>query len=620
MPKKIWISLLVLILLLGGGGYLLWSRAHAQKVPDFLDAFSEARVVRGKITVGVNGSGSVESAQTVSLKAETAATVSEVLVKAGDRVRAGDELVRFAGKDMSAQISQEEATLAELLTQREQLVARMQAQEQAAAKEETIVAPADGLLADVVVHPGDPVSPGMQIATLTLTGESRLAVYVAEGDAAKLQPGTAAEVSLGGESKETLQGRVVSVDPFLDVVEGVSARKVTVQVVGTVQEGVKAQVVFRLADGSVVSALQEGVFLSPERISLRAQTEGRVVRVDGKPGQVVSRGQAVAAVRPVSAQDANLASQLSQLDDRIAQSRQRIAQYQAQGEAPEPVKAPIDGKISQVFVVAGQAVVPGQDLLLIIDDQSLQVVIHVDELDVNKIKVGQTAEVTVQAVSQTPLKGDVLAIGDEGEVQNGVATFPVTIHVPAVSGLKIGMTAEAQILVAEKDDALLVPVEAVVRRGNAAFVYVPVSSAEKGRESTSGSKSLVGVGEDSAKPQGQPSGTISPLPPGVALRPVEVGLIGIRQAEIVSGLAEGDVVLVPRPVSAQGTGGFQPSPSREMAVPGMMPRGGQAPGSSTPGGSWGGSRSGAPAPSNSGSRSGGDAFPTPAQPGGGGSR
>ncbi|MBT9252769.1 MAG: HlyD family efflux transporter periplasmic adaptor subunit [Brockia lithotrophica] len=620
MPKKIWISLLVLILLLGGGGYLLWSRAHAQKVPDFLDAFSEARVVRGKITVGVNGSGSVESAQTVSLKAETAATVSEVLVKAGDRVRAGDELVRFAGKDMGAQISQEEATLAQLLTQREQLVARMQTQEQAAAKEETIVAPDDGLLADVVVHPGDPVSPGMQIATLTLTKASRLAVYVAEGDAAKLAKllGTEAEVSLVGESKKTLQGRVVSVDPFLDVVGGVSARKVTVQVDGTVQEGVKAQVVFRLADGSVVSALQEGVFLSPERISLRAQTEGRVVRVDGKPGQVVSRGQAVAAVRPVSAQDANLASQLSQLDDRIAQSRQRIAQYQAQGEAPEPVKAPIDGKISQVFVVAGQAVVPGQDLLLIIDDQSLQVVIHVDELDVNKIKVGQTAEVTVQAVSQTPLKGDVLAIGDEGEVQNGVATFPVTIHVPAVSGLKIGMTAEAQILVAEKDDALLVPVEAVVRRGNAAFVYVPVSSAEKGRESTSGSKSLVGVGEDSAKPQGQPSGTISPLPPGVALRPVEVGLIGIRQAEIVSGLAEGDVVLVPRPVSAQGTGGFRPSPSPGTAVPGMMPRGGQVPGSSTPGGSWGGSRSGAP--SNSGSRSGGGAFPTPAQPGGGGGR
>ncbi|WP_170143520.1 efflux RND transporter periplasmic adaptor subunit [Brockia lithotrophica] len=599
MPKKIWIPLLALGLLLGGGGYLLWSRAHAPKAPDILDAFSEARVVRGKITVAVSGSGSVESAQTVSLKAETAATISEVLVKAGDRVRAGDELVRFSGKDVSAQISQEEAALAQLLAQREQLVARIQAQDQAAAREETIVAPADGLLADVVVHPGDRVSPGTEVATLTLTGSSRLAAYVAERDAAKLSPGTPATVFLAGESGESVPGRVVSVDPFLDVVNGVPARKVTLQVAGTVQEGVKARVVFRPADGPEVSALQEGVFLAPERISLRAQTEGRVVRVDGRPGQVVARGQAVAAVRPVSAQDANLAAQLSQLDDRIAQSRQRIAQYRAQGEAPAPVKAPIDGKISQVFVVAGQAVVPGQDLLLLLDDQNLQVVIHVDELDVNKIKVGQTAEVTVQAVSQTPLKGDVLAIGDEGEVQNGVATFPVTVHVPAVSGLKIGMTAEAQILVGEKDDALLVPVEAVVRRRNAAYVYVP-ASAESGGQNAS------------------ESGTSSSLPPGVALRPVEVGLVSMRQAEIVSGLAEGDVVLVPRPPSPQGTGGFRPSPGQGMAVPGMMPRGGQAPASGTPGGTWGGSRSGTFP--NSGSRPSGGTLPTPTQPGGGGGR
>jgi len=617
VSKKLWISLLVLVLFLGGGGYLLWSRVHAQKAPDILDTFSEARVVRGKIKVGVSGSGSVESAQTVSLKAETAAAISEVLVKAGDRVRAGDELVRFAGKDMSAQISQEETALGQLLAQREQLVARIQAQEQTAAKEETIAAPADGLLADVVVRPGDQVSPGKEIAKLTLTGTSRLEAYVADEDAAKLPPGTAAEVALVGKSGEILSGRVTSADPFLDVVDGVPARKVVVQVAGTVQEGVKARVVFRLADGSTVSAVGEGVFLAPEQISLRAQTEGRVVRVDGRPGQVVARGQAIAVVRPVSVQDANLAAQLSQLDDRIAQSRQRIAQYQAQGEAPAPVKAPIDGKISQVFVVAGQAVVPGQDLLLLLDDQNLQVVIHVDELDVNKIKVGQTAEVTVQAVSQTPLKGDVLAIGDEGEVQNGVATFPVTIHVPAVSGLKIGMTAEAQILVAEKEDALLVPVEAVVRRGNAAYVYVPVSPAERGRESTSGSKPPEGGGYDSAKPNGQPSGP-PPLPPGVALRPVEVGLVGVRQAEIVSGLAEGDVVLVPRPQPSQGTGGSRPASGQGMAVPGMMPRGGQAPASGTPGGTWGGSRSGAPP--NSGSRPSGGTFPTPAQSGGGGGR
>jgi len=599
VPKKIWIPLLALGLLLVGGGYFLLSRAHTKKAPDILDAFSEARVVRGKITVGVSGSGSVESAQTVSLKAETAATISEVLVKAGDRVRAGDELVRFAGKDVSAQISQEEAALAQLLAQREQLVARIQAQDQAAAREETIVASADGLLADVVVHPGDRVSPGTKIATLTLTGSSRLAAYVTEREADKLSPGTPATVFLAGESGESVLGRVVSVDPFLDVVNGVPARKVTLQVAGTVQEGVKARVVFRPGDGSEVSALQEGVFLAPERISLRAQTEGRVVRVDGRPGQVVARGQAVAAVRPISAQDANLVAQLSQLDDRIAQSRQRIAQYRAQGEAPAPVKAPIDGKISQVFVVAGQAVVPGQDLLLLLDDQNLQVVIYVDELDVNKIKVGQTAEVTVQAVSQTPLKGDVLAIGDEGEVQNGVATFPVTVHVPAVSGLKIGMTAEAQILVGEKDDTLLVPVEAVVRRGNAAYVYVP-ASAGSGRQNAS------------------ESGASSSLPPGVALRPVEVGLVSMRQAEIVSGLAEGDVVLVPRPPSPQGTGGFRPSSGQGMAVPGMMPRGGQAPASGTPGGTWGGSRSGTSP--NSGSRPSGGAFPTPAQPGGGGGR
>ncbi|GAA3330450.1 hypothetical protein GCM10020331_083060 [Ectobacillus funiculus] len=66
----------------------------------------------------------------------------------------------------------------------------------------------------------------------------------------------------------------------------------------------------------------------------------------------------------------------------------------------------------------------------------LQVVVGVDELDISKVAVGQTATVAVSAFEDTDYTGTVTAVANEGTASNGVSTFDVTVHLDKSDNLK----------------------------------------------------------------------------------------------------------------------------------------------------------------------------------------
>ena len=175
----------------------------------------------------------------------------------------------------------------------------------------------------------------------------------------------------------------------------------------------------------------------------------------------------------------------------------------------------------------------------IVNNSSYQVVVRVDELDIGQIALGQKAEITVEALPGRILPGTVTAIAEEGTVQSGAAVFPVTLTLDPVPGLRAGMTATARILVASKKDALLLPIEAVQELRGRFFVMVP-SAAEPTRRSGNRVE-------------------------------IEVGLHNENYVEVVSGLNEGDVVLVPQKSTV--TGSESNRPGRVM-MPGGPPPGG----------------------------------------------
>jgi len=207
--------------------------------------------------------------------------------------------------------------------------------------------------------------------------------------------------------------------------------------------------------------------------------------------------------------------------------RAAIAAAQASlAQAREPLQhvtltAPIDGTVTDVGLETGQRVTgaavvmgPGaaglSGTVEIQDLARLRVRAEASEIDLPKLSIGQGATVTLDALEDAQLKGSVCEIGTIGTQVEGVTNYEVTICLPeAEPRLRAGMTATVNVVIARREGVLLVPTEAVRLVDGQATVTV--------------------VGGD---------GRTSDVP-------VETGLTNGGQTEIVSGLSEGQTIVLP---------------------------------------------------------------------------
>lgn len=137
------------------------------------------------------------------------------------------------------------------------------------------------------------------------------------------------------------------------------------------------------------------------------------------------------------------------------------------------IKAPISGVISQLFAEQGEVVItgtmnnPGTRIMVLSDLSKMQVRCRVDEADAPLVAPDQPARIYLQSDTRRSIPGTVLRVGTKGTKPLGrdVVTFETLV---LVSGddprVKPGMSANIEIEVARKDDAVTVPVQAVVYR------------------------------------------------------------------------------------------------------------------------------------------------------------
>ncbi len=186
------------------------------------------------------------------------------------------------------------------------------------------------------------------------------------------------------------------------------------------------------------------------------------------------------------------------------------------------VRAPIDGVILQKYVEQGQIIASGVSnvgggtpIVDLADMSSVYIEAGIDEIDIGKIGVGQTAAVVAEAYPQLHFKGQVVRIAPEARIEQNVTLFDVIVEVENTDGkLKSGMNAAIEITIVEKNDILLIPAVALM---------APQDLSASPDERTVLMKK---------------NGDYAP-------HRVTVGLSSFRQAEILSGLEEGDVLGVP---------------------------------------------------------------------------
>lgn len=134
------------------------------------------------------------------------------------------------------------------------------------------------------------------------------------------------------------------------------------------------------------------------------------------------------------------------------------------------ILAPIGGKITALNVKAGDTVNANAVVAEIADYSQLQITVPIDELDIPQVDIGQSATILVEAFPDRTFTGKVTKIADQGSYNNGVATFDVTVKMDDPGQIKAGMSAEASIQVASRENALLLPVDAVQSMGGRYFV------------------------------------------------------------------------------------------------------------------------------------------------------
>ena len=191
--------------------------------------------------------------------------------------------------------------------------------------------------------------------------------------------------------------------------------------------------------------------------------------------------------------------------------------------------SPIDGIITSLRVEEGEIAMigtmnnPGTILMTIADLSVMEVEVEVDETDVIGVEIGHRAEVRVDALPDQTIEGKVTEIGSSALQQTTASQESkdfkviITLENPPES-LKPGLSASADIITAEKQDALAVPISALVLR----------EKEEEENNKNAEQEEGVYVVENSR----------------VKFYPVEKGIMGEMMIEIISGLEEGQEIVV----------------------------------------------------------------------------
>lgn len=208
----------------------------------------------------------------------------------------------------------------------------------------------------------------------------------------------------------------------------------------------------------------------------------------------------------------------------VAAARQALEQAQ-KNLTEATITAPFDGIVGAIYVDEGDIIPPPTMAptvaIYFITPTSLELKAEVDEIDIPDVKVGQNVVIEVDAIADDLFEGTVSSISPVPVVAAGLVLYEVTISpvIPADAGVMVGMSATADIMIAESRDTLLVPERAIGRdeQGNP-IVWVSVDGQREERA-------------------------------------VVVGISDGFQAEILEGLEEGDMVSVEKRGTTE-LGGF----------------------------------------------------------------
>jgi len=475
------------VFLISGGG----NKAASRDV-----TYAETTPIRQDVSNSLSGTGTLNPANTYTVKSLVDGKILTGGFEEGDKVEEGDVLYTIDSSDASTNLEKASIALQQAQRSYDKTVDL-----------QYVRAEVDGTVSSLKVAKGDQVTSGQEVAVIRDSSKMLLNLLFPAADAANFSVGQSADVMLDG-TFETLKGTITAITGTDELSTGnLLARTVTIRV-NNAGGLTTAQAATASVNG--VSSIASATFAYQAERTLTAQAGGTVSAINVQEGDAVSKGDIL-----IELTGDDLTESIQSASESL-RSAEISMQNQQDNMSNYTITSPISGTIIEKDAKQGDALTSGSTLCVIYDLSYLEMVINVDELQIGALSVGQKVQITADAVADKTYVGTVTRVSMKGSSSGGTTTYPITIRIDNTDGLRPGMNANAEIVVAEANNALVVPNAAVIRGG-----YVLVSKK---------SPSAANAVEDMDAPE------------GYVYVKVETGVSDDSYTEIKSGLQEDDTV------------------------------------------------------------------------------
>ena len=627
---RIVIVLIVVLAVLLGGFFLYKKKTTSQKRQGD-QSVSTATVKRTDISSELTASSALSPKDTYEVTSLVEGEVIEANFEEGDVVEKGQVLYRIDASSMDSDLSSAETSL-QRAKESAQTAQSDYAEETARIAGNTYRSTASGYIKTLYIKEGDKVNNGTKIADLYDDSVMKITVPFLSGEAAEINVGDEAAVILE-DTGEQISGTVTVVSSMEETLSGGRlVKNVTVEVSnpGGLTTDTAASV---KVDGFVCSA--EGTFAAKTETTLSVEISGnKSLEIENlliHEGSYVEKNSELFQVTAKTAEEylKEFKDAVESADDNLENAENKLSNTQDSVD-DYTITAPISGTVITKNAKVGDKISKNSSgtttMAVIYDLSTMTLEMSVDELDVSSIKVGQSVEITADAVEGETFTGTVTNVSLQSSYSNGVTNYPVTVTLDDTGSLLPGMNVDAKIILDSSENALVIPASALMR-GNRVYVKKSSDSTENtdtqrngssdnagdadserknpgdgtqnadsadrqpdaGAEASGSSKGS-GTDNSSSKSTGSGKSGSSNVPDGFEAVQVTTGIINDDYVEILSGLSEGDEVYI----SSDSGSSTQ---TNQMQMGGMGGPGGDM-GGGAPGGLGG---NGGPGGSNGGS-------------------
>lgn len=481
-----------LALAVGAGGWV-WSRTHA--VDDLAGKLLTAPVTRGDLieTVSAIGSVTAETGAQVKIGSQITGRIKRLHADVGSHVIAGQVIAELDLPDIQAQLGQAEANLAAArtkLVQQETGVSMERTQTGSAveqAQEAVRGAQAKLAAATAAARLQSAQTPSDIRRARTALAAAQAALSTAKSNLVQVQASANLQVATAQEQMKQAEATAHNSSLNLRRQQGLLQKGyVAASIVDDAQAAAAV-------DQSKVEAARQNIDLTKAKVAADLQAaRDQVIQAQQNAGAAQA---ALAAAKAGTYQDA---AKLADVNDARAQVRQaeanlktalanttnnalkqqdvqqarevvRLAQAQVEYAKAQVqktyIRTPISGTVLQLAAQQGETLAAGLSaptLIIVADLDRLQVNAFVDETDIGRVKVGQKADVIVDAFPRHHFKGRVTKIAAGSTIQQGIVTYEVTIAIrDRKHRLRPDMTASTTIATGRRSKVLLVPSEAI---------------------------------------------------------------------------------------------------------------------------------------------------------------